>query len=245
MRANLGQQVFEHLRTRIYRMEIEPGTRLGVGEIADELGVSRSPVRDAFLMLIAEGIIEPVSTGGYRVIQFDHKYIDDVFILRRALELAAVRLAVQRLDVERVRALQATWTEMLTADESAPDFVERYLTADNELHQGIAEMSDNALLKDALARVVSIAALVRRWQYSVGITHQQTQSTAEEHLKVLGAMLAGDADRAAAALDEHLIRAQERSLARLEQQSTVGRPQGKAGRIISGGGKKGGRLTQR
>ena len=57
------------LREQIYRMEIAPGTRLGVSEIAEQMGVSRSPVRDALMMLVNEGVVEVNSTGGYRVIQ--------------------------------------------------------------------------------------------------------------------------------------------------------------------------------
>src|SRR6266540_2411426 len=72
LRANLGQQVYQYLIDKIYKMEIEPGTQLGIGEMADQLGVSRSPVRDAFLRLLAEGVLELLPSGGYRVIQFTH-----------------------------------------------------------------------------------------------------------------------------------------------------------------------------
>src|ERR1700687_5088469 len=71
LRENLGQQVYQHIREKIYRMEIAPGSRLGVSEIAEQMGVSRSPVRDALMMLVNEGVVEANSSGGYRVIQLD------------------------------------------------------------------------------------------------------------------------------------------------------------------------------
>jgi DNA-binding GntR family transcriptional regulator len=241
IRANLGQQVFEHLRERIYRMEIEPGTRLGVGEVADELGVSRSPVRDAFLMLIAEGIVETMPSGAYQVIQFNRKYIDDVFVLRRALELAAVRLCGQNPNKERVLALYNTWELLKVVDDTEPSFLDRHVEADNELHQSIAEMSQNLLLKNALDKVVSLASLIRRWQYSGGSLHRPLATTADEHLKILDALLAHDVDSAIAAMDDHLAFAHARSLARLDRQAS---PTASIGNLRGNKRRKGGRLAK-
>jgi DNA-binding GntR family transcriptional regulator len=216
LRANLGQQVYQHLRDKIYAMEIAPGTPLGIGEIADQLGVSRSPVRDAFLMLTAEGVLELLPSGGYRVIQFTSKYIDDVFVVRRALELTAVGLSVQYLDRERIQQLRDTWAQFATADESDPTLLERHGKADQDLHQIIAETSRNLLLKEALDKIISIAALIRRWHYAGVIPHRHLIQTAKEHIRVLDRMLAGDAEGASAALDEHLSSARARTLERLD-----------------------------
>lgn len=212
-RLQLGHQVYQILRDRIYKIEIEPGTSLGVGEIADQLGVSRSPVRDAVLMLVSEGVVEVLPTGGYRVIQLNRKYIDDVFVMRQTLELTAVRLSVHQLDRERVQQLRATWVQFLVAGEV--DSLEPFLVADHDLHQSIAEMSQNLLLENALNRIISISSMIRRWYFAGNIPHNQLVLTAEEHLKVLEAMLAGDAEGAVAAQDEHLTRAHMRTLERL------------------------------
>ncbi len=225
-RVNLGQQVYQHLLDRIYKLEIEPGTQLGIGEMADQLGVSRSPVRDAFVRLMAEGVLELLPSGGYRVIQFTHKYIDDVFVVRHALELTAVRLSVQNpdLDRERVRQLRDTWAQFADADPADPTLIERHGRADQDLHQCIAEMSGNLLLKDALDKIVSIAALVRRWHYAGHIPHRHLMMTVQEHMRILEAMLADDADGAVAALDEHLSSARARTLERLEDVATHPKP---------------------
>src|SRR5262249_59287415 len=107
LRANLGQQVYQYLLDQIYTMALEPGTQLGIGEIADQLGVSRSPVRDAFLRLMAEGVLELLPNGGYRVIKFTRKYIDDVFVVRHALELTAVRPDGPKPHPQRAAAVPA------------------------------------------------------------------------------------------------------------------------------------------
>lgn len=219
LRANLGQQVYQYLLDQIYTMAIEPGTQLGIGEIADQLNVSRSPVRDAFLRLMAEGVLELLPNGGYRVIEFTRKYIDDVFVVRHALELTAVRLSVQNLDRERVRRLRDTWAQFAGAEPADPTLLERHSQADQDLHLVLAEMSGNLLLKDALDKIIAIAALIRRWHYAGNIPHRHLMMTVTEHLSILDAMLAADADGAVAALDQHLMQARERTLERLDRSS--------------------------
>ena len=216
LRANLGQQVYQHLRDEIFSMKIDPGTNLGVGEIAAQLGVSRSPVRDALLMLVSEGIVELLPNGGYQVIQFDRKYIDDAFVLRCALEVTAVRLCVENLDRERVQALKEIWEQFRLGDESDPTLRERHVSADQQLHQSLAEMCGNAMLKDVLDKVIAITGLIRMWYYTGVVPNSYLVMTANEHLKFIDAMLAEDAEVAAAALDEHVRNAQARALARLD-----------------------------
>ena len=207
LRDNLGQQVYQHLRDMIYRMEIPPGARLGVGEIADQFGVSRSPVRDALMMLVNRGLVEINSTGGYRVIQLDKPYIEDAFVVRRALELAAIRLCMDHLDIKRLKDLRATWVRMEKQDHGA-DQIERQILADQELHQALAEMSHNALLQDALDRITSITWLISRFTTArAKPQHKYGHLTAQEHIHVLDAMMSSDAKKAVAALDEHLTRA--------------------------------------
>jgi len=216
LRTNLGQQVYQYVIDKIHKMEIEPGTQLGIGEMADLLGVSRSPVRDAFLRLLAEGVLELLPSGSYRVIEFTRKYIDDVFVVRHALELTAVRLSVQNLDRVRIERQRDTWARFLDLDRSDPTVLERHGNADQELHQTIAEMSGNLLLKDALDKIIAIAHLIRRWHYAGAIPYDQLVLTAEEHLRVLDAMLERDTGGAVAALDAHLSTAHARTLERLD-----------------------------
>jgi DNA-binding GntR family transcriptional regulator len=218
VRTNLGQQVFQHLLAMIYKMEIEPGAPMGVSEIAEQLGVSRSPVRDAMLMLIAEGVVEQISSSGYRVIQFDRKYIDDVYVFRRALELASVRLCVQNLDIERVEEFKSVWLDLKATDPTDPTFSERHLAADNDFHQSLGDMSGNALIKEAIDRIISIGQLIRRWQYSAETPDRQLlfSVTIDEHLNIIDAILEGSEGKAVQLLVQHLEQAHQRSLARLE-----------------------------
>lgn len=220
LRENLGQQVYQHIREKIYRMEIPPGTRLGVSEIAEQMGVSRSPVRDALMMLVNEGVVQVNSTGGYRVIQLDRSYIENAFVVRRALELAAMQLCLASLDRTRVEQLRERWTRFQTTADVNPQHLEDELKADQELHKSIAEMSGNPLLIDALERITSITWLVSRFTYASVQQLHYGPLTAQEHLRVLDAMLSDNVQAAVTALDEHLNSAFSRSLARLDSNTS-------------------------
>lgn len=213
LRENLGQQVYQHLREKIYRMEIPPGTRLGVSEIAEQMGVSRSPVRDALMMLVNEGVVQVNSTGGYRVIELNRAFIEDAFVVRRALELAAMPLTMARLDRKRIETLRAKWLAFEQPDQMP---LEDEIQADQELHKTIAQMSGNALLIDALERITLITWLISRFSYSNQEKPHYAQVTAEEHLHLLDAMLTGDSAAPLAALDQHLTNAFARSMERLD-----------------------------
>ncbi len=216
LRENLGQQVYQHLRDRIFRMEIPPGARLGVSEIAEQMGVSRSPVRDALMMLVNEGVVEVNSTGGYRVIQLTRSYIEDAFVVRRALELTAMRLCMAHLDRAQVHALHQKWQALQAVGENDPTRLEDEIQSDQELHKSIARMSKNALLMDALDRITSITWLISRFTYASAQQRQYGPLTIQEHLRILDAMQSGDTEAAVTALDEHLTRAFARSLERLD-----------------------------
>jgi DNA-binding GntR family transcriptional regulator len=116
--------------------------------------------------------------------------------------------------------LRNTWAQFAGADPADPTLLERHGEADQDLHQVIAEMSGNVLLKDALEKIVAIAALIRRWHYVGHIPHHHLMMTVEEHLQILDAMLAGDAEGAVAALDDHLNQARERTIERLDTTET-------------------------
>lgn len=213
LRENLGQQVYQYLRDKIYRMEIAPGTRLGVSEIAEQMGVSRSPVRDALMMLVNEAVIEVNSTGGYRVIELNRSYIEDAFVVRRALELAAMRLTMAHLERKRITELRERW---FSFEQPPVTAFEDEIQADQQLHKTIAEMSKNKLLFDALERITSITWLISRFSYGNVEKPHYGHLTAQEHIHLLDAMLSGDTEAAVLALDEHLTKAFARSLERLD-----------------------------
>lgn len=214
VRANLGQQVFDYLVDHIYEMDILPGSRLGVGEIAEQLGISRSPVRDALHLLVAEGLVEHSSASGYQVVEINRKYIEDVFAVRRALEPAALRLAAVELDTAQVKALCATWTKLQQNHLPATfHTLDTHIKADNDFHRTLGDLSGNHVLRDMMRKVIYKASWIRRWVYSNEIPVSHLATIAEEHLAILNALLDNDVECAVTLLDDHLIQGQAKALA--------------------------------
>jgi DNA-binding GntR family transcriptional regulator len=210
-----AKYVYEQLRHQIYGLQISPGTSLEISIISTYLGVSRGAVLAAFRRLSAEGIVEPDGSS-YRLMQIDHTYIQDIFVVRRVIELACVRLCIENLDSQRVEQLYRVWERLKTDHEADPNSLENLLKADLELHRTIVAMGANRPLQMSLDKLNTAVNWIRHWQYAKGNAHWHIGSTVQEHLQVLEAILAKNADTAAAALDAHLTLAHERSLACLE-----------------------------
>ena len=96
-RASGAQLVYGELRERILNLSLEPGARLHEAELAAELAVSRTPLREALRMLLAEDLVEQLPTGGMLVRRLDLQDMRELYAVRAALEGLAVREACQRL----------------------------------------------------------------------------------------------------------------------------------------------------
>lgn len=143
-RKSLKSEVFELLRHRIVSGAYALGEWLRQEEIADELDVSPTPVREALDQLVAEGLAERIPYRGVRVLQLTAEEIVDAYVFRLLLEVAAARLAAYNVSPEQASGLR----EILQRTERLLDLedVSGYQHLNRQLHQGIAEASGNQLL---------------------------------------------------------------------------------------------------
>jgi DNA-binding GntR family transcriptional regulator len=215
-RLSLGQQVVEHLREKIFNIEIAPGTHLNAVEIASQLGVSRSPVRDALLMLSAEGLVEQDSGTGYQVIQFNEKLIDDVFIVRVALEPVALRQGIERFEADFINSQLDFWSNLQTTSVTSPQFREIYVSADNKLHETIVATSQNRLLSEILDKVIRLGMAIRHWQHKQIIVPEEISATSGEHVAIFEAIKSHQTEAAVEALTIHIENSKQRALSRFE-----------------------------
>jgi len=105
-RENLGNQVFEQVKEMIVRGEIPAGKRMIESEIAESMGISRTPVREAVHKLGAEGLLKPLPRGGYVVRGLDISDIEETFEIRSILESFAAYLAANRHSYEEILPLE-------------------------------------------------------------------------------------------------------------------------------------------
>jgi DNA-binding GntR family transcriptional regulator len=133
--------IIDRLRNAILRGDLRPGQKLDQSELAEALGVSRSPIREALRTLSAEGLVEVIPHRGAIVAELSADELEEILILRGVLEGMAARLAVPKMDDERVKALQVVFEEMNRTID--PD---RWVELNHRFHQTIYQAANRPRL---------------------------------------------------------------------------------------------------
>lgn len=197
--VSLREQALVIVRQAIVSGEIGPDEIYSASALATRLGVSNSPVREAMLTLVNQGILEPVRNRGYRIVPIGEHDLDEIGELRRMLEVPGVVALVDRASDEEIEALRPVATEIDTAARAGD--VPLFLEADRRFHLGLLELGGNARLVSTVAQLRDQTRL-----YGVSALAEQgvLQRTAPEHFQILDALLARDPERAAEVMTCHL-----------------------------------------
>lgn len=195
----LNQQVYVRLQEMILKGELQLGEQLDERTLATTLQVSRTPVREAIGQLVREGIVEYRPYRGQSVRTFTVRQINDLFLVRSALEALAVRVAMTKMSQEvdlQLRAILDRMQEALNRED-----IEAYGEADREFHATIINLTGNESLIGALDRlgfqIQMIRTIANRDPDVVERTHR-------ERPQILAALEARDADLAAKLMEEHI-----------------------------------------
>jgi GntR family transcriptional regulator, rspAB operon transcriptional repressor len=192
-------QAYGVLRAAIVGAELEPGRRLSENQLAELIGVSRTPVRDALARLRDERLVAIVPQLGTFVTFIDEEAVADAHFVREALEVGAVRIAAEKADPLRVRELE----ENLAAQERAVDAddAEGFARLDDDLHHLLCDLSGREVAWRLSERTRGQLDRVRLLSLpEAGYRHQMLT----EHRAVVDAVAAGDAARAERELRHHL-----------------------------------------
>jgi len=203
-RESLGDQVYDLLFQRIASGELRPGEPLVLAEVADAMGVSQTPVRDALQQLVARGLVEKRRNQGWAVTRPSPTDIREILEVREAVEGMAARLMAERgsrEDIAQLRRIMENLREMA----SAGDF-RNYCNLDTEFHSQLIKGSGNTRLAngdsyDALL-VLSFADI--RPYYGDGIDAPWRILVTETHPDVVAAIESRDPDAAERAARRHI-----------------------------------------
>jgi DNA-binding GntR family transcriptional regulator len=205
--ASVVDQVYEAIRERITSGSLARGARVHQEDLAEELGVSRTPVREALRRLAAEGLVEMRTNRGARVADVDQAGMRVSYEARTVIEPGAARLAAaQRLEepLARMRAAVAEQRRSLRN-------VRRSFEANREFHLALAAASGNEFLSQFAERlwVARIGETIYERQVE---TQERMLLDVREHEQILEAIEAGDARRAESLTRRHLADAMKRSM---------------------------------
>jgi DNA-binding GntR family transcriptional regulator len=200
--------VTETLRWAIESGRLAPGARLGQADLAEELGVSRIPLRDAFRRLASEGLIDLDSRRGARVVSLSPADIAEIYEMRLLLETTCARYAVDNLDVTAATALVNLSLEM---DRMADD-LEAGPAVRLDFYSRLYAHADRPRMRETILRLRS----------QVGRYHRLNPAghAGHAHVELRKAIRARNGERAAEVVAAHLVEARDDLLQSLKKAST-------------------------
>lgn len=192
----IRKTVYEYLRERILRHELKPSRRLVEAQIAQEIGISRTPVREALHLLEKDGFLESIPRVGYRVRELDWEELEQIFAIRRVNESLACRWALARMTPRTIKALEKNLqqTELILAKDDPRLF----MACDEEFHEILGRASGSRHLFELCQQ---LRRLMQRYRND-GLRDLQTVTAAlSDHRRIVDALKNKDA----AALEEALL----------------------------------------
>ena len=206
----LYQEVAERLRQRIFAHELTPGTWIDEQKLAEQYGISRTPLREALKVLASEGLVELRPRRGCYVTEISRQDLDDIFPLIAMLEGRCAADAVIRMKPADLAALKEIHERLESAarDERITDFFE----ANQEFHRKIQELSGNRWLLSVIQDLRKVLKLSRMHSLSL---EGRLQQSLDEHRAILAALVAKDAAKAEKLMHDHLLSGRE-ALAKMD-----------------------------
>jgi DNA-binding GntR family transcriptional regulator len=198
-RTSLRERVAESLRAALVSGRMVPGTTYSIPALAEQFGVSATPVREAMLDLVNEGIVAPVPNKGFRVVELTDAELDQITELRRLLEVPTVGAlagAINRASIEHLRSLASE-----VSDSARRGDVVAYVEADRELHLALLAHAGNPRLVEMVGRLRDQSRLYGLEQLAAeGVL----VDSASEHLQLIEALESGDRRAAERVMAHHL-----------------------------------------
>ena len=193
--ANLNERVYDELRTRILTRQEPAGSKLSLHALADEIGVSRSPVHHALTRLVSEGLLTVQPRRGYFVSPVTDRAVAEGYDVRLALELLAAERTVGRVTDAHLRRFDDL---LATTDEAISH--EQWDAANAAFHEHQIDLAGNALLSRFYRELsVNLMMQVIRGGHVEGHANLVT-----EHRRIVDAFRAGDLEAAERAIREHI-----------------------------------------
>lgn len=193
-------RVYQTLREQILDGVIPQGAHISIQSIATATESSNGPVISALARLANEGLVQHQRGQGYRVAEWTPELLEDLLVVRRALETEAARLAARHAgpdDIARLQAMVNRMAELVREGKRAEGQV-----ADVELHMAIAQLSRSPALIDALSRSHLLEIVHRRLK--IYEPRGDFENLAANHQRLVDQIASGSAERAGAEMHEHL-----------------------------------------
>ena len=212
-RNSLSDQATDIIKESILSLEIQPGSRLIVDNLAEMYNISRTPVREALKNLTVQGL---VTYNGivYRVTKLTRNNVIELYSVREALEVLAAAQAA-----EKITPLQLKKLEQINSNYDLKLSQRKLIDLDMDFHQLILDASQNTILQSMLKTISEQILLLRRWLFQDQSRKSIEEDTIHEHSEIVQSISNHDAALAAQLMRSHLNFARTRLLELMDGQS--------------------------
>lgn len=210
----LTDDVYSRVRDLILSSKLRPGQKLVDRDLADQLGTSRTPVREALARLAMMGLVEARSRRGYYVTQYSSQQMSELYEFRKILEVAAAGLAAQNAKPTHLRRLKRILLELeeLAMNPDSPESPVKTVAIDMQIHDVVAQASGNASLQLAIRNLMNkvTAFIWVDWvNASIAADPVQIAAAQGEHKALILSIIAKDVEGAAKTMNAHIDNAQK------------------------------------
>jgi DNA-binding GntR family transcriptional regulator len=196
---SLSEQALTLIRQAMVAGDMLPGEIYSASALAQRLKVSNSPVREAMLKLVSEGLMEAVRNRGFRVVPIAEHDLRDIFDIRLMLEVPAICRLAERGSIDDIRRYRKLADEIVEAAEAKD--ITRYLLADRDLHLGLIGQLGNSRL---VAMVENLRDQTRLFGLHALAESDRLVGSAQEHHKLLDAIVDSDVELTRVMMTNHL-----------------------------------------
>lgn len=200
----LRDRVYDHLRTAIINGRMTPGTTLLQEQLAEQMGVSRTPIRDALDRLASEGLVTRNAGGRVSVAELSFQELSEKYTVRSVLEGLALRLAAERMGARQLAELGRILRTMREAVEQQDAITVTEIGAD--FHDTIIASCGNDFLIQTLQ---SLNDSIRRYRRVAANIPGRAIETMHEHEQIYDALQSGDIETAQQLIQEHIAHSQQ------------------------------------
>ena len=214
----LKELVFTTLKKAIIKGELQPGDRLMELQLAEKMGVSRTPIREAIHKLSREGLVTLIPRKGAEVAGMSRKTLNDVLTVRKDLELLAFRLAFENIDGEQLKTLEARMEAFENAVDA--DDILQMVDTDEQFHFVIYDAAANNKLKDILGNLKE--SMYRyRLEYLKDAAYRKRLE--KEHRALVDCIKMKDLKKGLTVVESHIENQKKAVLGRIDQDAAEGK----------------------
>lgn len=199
--ASFKEQIYQKLKTAIINQVLQPGEQIHERMLAESLGISRTPLREALHRLESEGWIVTEAWKGTYVSPITEQDIKDIFQLREMLEIKVIELIVQQITSEQLRKLDEFHQMQIRLDDKCK--VGEFIEIDRKFHMYLAELTGNKRLVQILD---NLSDMIRRLGVASIHTNERYREILQEHTNIINSLKTNDPIKAKEGMLDHVLK---------------------------------------